>query len=253
MKILLLGHRGYLGSYLYENLDVDILDGRNVYNNGKKYDYVINCIGKPDPDYCEQHILESNYSNWLVIDTIKSYYSEAKIINFSSYYVYDDAGLCNEESNTTYKYAYMRQNLNGEKLIENGVSFRLGKLFGHKYHQKGKLIEHIINSNTDIILDSVLFNPTSLIQILKVIKFELGNNTLNGIYNLSNLGYASPYDYGVLICDTLRLKKNIVKIDRINKSFNNYGRFLMDVSKLNNIYPLIDWKIDFIDYLNQFK
>lgn len=252
MKLLLLGHKGYLGSYLYENLDVDILTDRNIHNNGNKYDYVINCIGKPDPDYCEQHILETNYSNWLVIDSIKSYYPTAKIINFSSYYVYDDAGLCNEESDTTGRYAYMRQNLNGEKLVKNGVSFRIGKLFGHSYHQKGKLVEYIIN-NDDLNLDSVLFNPTSLKQILKVIKYELENNVFNGIYNLSNLGYTCPYDLGILICDTLGLKKNIVKIDRIGKSFHNYGRFLMDVSKLNNIYPLTDWKIDFVDYLNQFR
>ena len=253
MKILLLGHKGYLGSYLHQNLNVDILNDRNVYNNGKKYDYVINCIGKPDPDYCENHILETNYSNWLVINDIKDCYPNAKIINFSSYYVYDDEGLCNEESNTTSQYAYMRQKLNGEKLIDNGVSFRMGKLFGHNYHQKGKLVEYIINSNMSIMLDSVLFNPTSLKQVLKVVNYELENNVFNGVYNLSNLGFACPYDYGILICDILGLKKNIVKIDKINKSFNNYGNFLMDVSKLNNIYPLTDWRIDFIDYLNQFK
>jgi nucleoside-diphosphate-sugar epimerase len=40
MKILLLGHKGYLGSYINENLDVDILEKREVYNNGKTYDYV---------------------------------------------------------------------------------------------------------------------------------------------------------------------------------------------------------------------
>ena len=55
MKVLLLGHNGYLGTHLLENIDVDILQERNVYNNGKKYDYVINCIGKPNLEYCEKN------------------------------------------------------------------------------------------------------------------------------------------------------------------------------------------------------
>ena len=76
MKVLLLGHKGYLGSYLFQNLNVDILKDRNVYDNGKKYDYVINCIGKPDLEYCEQHIMETNYSNWLIVENIKNYYQK---------------------------------------------------------------------------------------------------------------------------------------------------------------------------------
>ena len=46
MKILLLGHNGYLGSYLHEHISSDVLTDRGVYDNGQKYDYIINCIGK---------------------------------------------------------------------------------------------------------------------------------------------------------------------------------------------------------------
>jgi len=85
MKILLLGHKGYLGSFLAKNLKVDILDmpSRKLFSNGKRYDYVINCIGKPDLEYCETHIKETDYSNWLIIKDIKQFYPESKIINFS--------------------------------------------------------------------------------------------------------------------------------------------------------------------------
>ena len=74
MKILLLGHKGYLGSYIKENLSVDILDGRKVYNNGKKYDYVINCIGKPNLEYCEKNHIETDYSNYKVIEDVIHHY-----------------------------------------------------------------------------------------------------------------------------------------------------------------------------------
>jgi dTDP-4-dehydrorhamnose reductase len=251
MKTLLLGHRGYLGSYLYQHIDADILEGRFVYNNGEHYDYVINCIGKPDLEYCEKNVAETDYSNWLVIRDIIDCYPDTKIINFSSYYVYDGKNPNDELSTTTDLYAYTRQKLRGERLIKNGVTFRLGKLFGHEYHQKGKLIEHIIN-NDNLHLDTVLFNPTSLKQILRVVEHEMKYKVFDGIYNLANTGYSSSYEYGVKVCDILQLKKNIIKEAKINRVFHNYGRFLMDVSKLNAIHPLVNWEIDFYEYLRQF-
>ena len=227
---------------------VDILEKRNVYNNGKKYDYVINCIGTPDVEYCENYIEETNYNNWLILEDIIQHYPNAKIINFSSYYVYDEEGLCKEISATTDKYAYMRQKLNAEKIIKNGITFRLGKLFGNKEQEQNKLIDYILK-NDDLILDSVLFNPTSLYQILKIIKHELDLNCMSGIYNLSNLGVTSSYELGNYVNELMGTNKHITKIEKINRSFHNYGRFLMDVCLINSIYPLTDWKTDFKDYI----
>lgn len=249
MKILLLGHNGYLGSYLHKELPfVDILTNRNVYNNGNQYDYIINCIGKTSLEYCENHIRESDYSNWLIIEEIIKYYPDAKIINFSTYYVYDDEGLCNELSNTTGKYAYTRQKLNAEKLNKSGVTFRLGKVFGNPYRSPNKLMDYILN-NKDIVLDCVNFNPTSCSQILQVIKYEIQNKNLTGIYNLSNLGFTCPYELGIFIESICSMNRNITKVQKIERIFHNYGRFLMDVSKLNNVYPLSEWKTDMKNYL----
>ena len=198
MKILLLGHKGYLGKYLYKNLNCDILDNKGVYDNKNEYDYVINCIGKPNLEYCEEHIEESYYSNCGVVKDILKYYPNSKIINFSSYYVYDDFGLCTENSQVTRKYNYCLQKLESESLITNGVTFRIGKLFGDMDLSQNKLTEYII-TNDNIILDDVLFNPTSLDQVKKIVNYELSNNNLFGIYNLSNSGYVSHYKYGIFI------------------------------------------------------
>lgn len=243
MKILLLGHNGFIGSYLYENLFVDILSKRNVYNNGQKYDYVINCIGKPDIKYCEQNIEETNYSNWLVIEDIIRDYPNAKIINFSTNAVYDGEGLNTEKSNTTDNYAYVRQKLNGEKLIKNGITFRIGTMFAHKYPQPNKFIDYVLNKD-NLTLDSVLFNLTSMPQILRVITHELLYHNMIGIYNLANLGVISHYDFGVEITQMLGLNKNITRIDDLDRPEFNYGRYLMDVSKLNLVLPLTHWKHD---------
>jgi len=248
MEILLLGHKGYLGSYLYKNLSVDVLLDRNVYDNGNQYEYVINCIGKPGVEYCETHIQETDYSNWLVVEDIIKHYPNSKIINFSSYYVYDQEGLCKETANTTDRYHYMRQNLNAEKLIKNGISFRLGKLFGNKQHDQNKLIDYILK-NDDLILDSVLFNPTSVCQVLQLIKYELDKKCLTGIFNLSNSGVVSPYSLGIFVNELLGINKHITQIEKMDRIFHNYGKFLMDISKINHIYPLTDWKEDFKNYL----
>lgn len=252
MRVLLLGERGYLGSHLLNNIDVDILEDRNIYNNGKSYDYIINCIGKPDLEYCEKHIEETNYSNCDVIKDIICFYPKSKIINFSSYYVYNDKGECTETSIVTDKYNYTRQKIQGENLIKNGVSFRVGKLFGSKNLTQNKLTEHILKS--DILnLDDVMFNPTSLIQIEKVIKFELVQSRFQGVYNLSNDGCTSHYEYGVFINNVLRSNKIINKVDRIQRGFDNYGHFLMSVNKIKNHIVLNEWKDDMIEYLkNQY-
>lgn len=249
MNILLLGHNGYLGSYLHKELPfVDVLTDRNVYNNGNNYDYIINCIGKTSLEYCEDHIMETNYSNWIIIKDIMKYYPGAKIINFSTYYVYDSDGLCNEFSNTTDKYTYTKQKLNSEKLNKTGVNFRLGKVFGNPYREPNKLMEYIIY-NQNITLDMVKFNPTSCKQVLQVIKYELEQKNLIGIYNLSNLGFTCPYDLGIFINEICQENRNIKKIEKMSRIFHNYGKFLMDVSKLNAICPLSDWREDMKDYL----
>ena len=37
---LVLGHNGYLGSFLSQNLDCDALNQRYIHDNGKRYKYL---------------------------------------------------------------------------------------------------------------------------------------------------------------------------------------------------------------------
>lgn len=248
-SVLLLGENGYLGSFVYEKLNVDILEDRKIYNNGKQYQYVINCIGRPSLEYCEQHKEETDYSNKDIINDIQKYYPNSKIINFSSYYVYNDEGLCDENSKVTYQYNYTRQKLEGERLVKNGINFRIGKLFGHpNLNKQNKLTEYIIKSK-EITLDEIWFNPTSIQQVLKVIEFELENNILNGIYNLSNEGIVTHYNYGSLVDKLLGTNKIIHKVSKIDRIFNNYGHFKMSCEKLKQYISLTSWEEDLKKYI----
>lgn len=250
MKVLVLGHTGYLGSYLHQHLGFDTLDTRELYDNGVEYDYVINCIGIAVLEYCQEHKEESDYANRDVILDIQKYYPKAKIINFSSYYVYNQIGLCTEDSLTTNQYNYCRQKLEAEALVTNGVSFRIGKLFGHPdLDKQNKLTEYILKS-TDLVLDEVYFNPTSLRQVLKAVRYELLTGKLNGVYNLANAGITNHYKYGQFIDIVLNSSKNITQINKHNRNFNNYGYFSMDCSKISNYIQLNHWTRDLLDYLD---
>lgn len=246
MKLLLLGHKGYLGSYLHKNLKY-VHDISPVLND---YDYIINCIGKPNLEYCQTHPEISEISNYKVIIPYIEKYPKSKIINFSSYYVYDDIWFCTETSNTTNAYNYTLHNLRSEELIRNyrGVSFRLGKLFGN--NNDSKLTNYIL-TNTSLVLDSVNFNPTSVLQVLRVIEHELEHNYMEGIYNLSNAGYTNHYSYGVFINNILNTNKQIHKVKKMTRTFHNYGKFLMSIKKLQNEFSLTDWKEDIKLYLEK--
>ena len=244
-----MGHKGYLGSFLQKHLDADITAQKS------SYDYIINCIGKPDLEFCEDNPSVSYISNYKIVADIINEYPNSKIIHFSSYYVYDNNGLCFENSPTTSNYKYCEHKIMSEKLVtkSGGVSFRIGKLFGHfDINKQNKLTEYVLKADT-VTLDNVRFNPTSLNQVLLVIKYELENNVLQGVFNLANDGYSSHYEYGKFIQQNFNPNIKIHHIRKHQRRFHNYGRFLMSCKKIKYIIPLNLWEDDMMEYLGEIK
>ncbi len=246
---LILGHNGYLGNYLINHLDCDILEEKQIYNNGYDYKFVINCIGKPDVKFCEENYQISKYSNADVILDIKKYYPSSKIVNFSSYYVYDDLGLCTESSATSNIMAYARQKLISEKINNDGINFRLGKLFGSTYKQQRKLSEIILSEKT-IYLDNVLFNPVSTKCVCDVIKNTNFISDHQGVFNLANDGIVSHYEYGKFIINYLNLDSKIYYHSMTEKPFPNHGNFVMSLDKIKKYIKLNFWQDDLTEYLD---
>ena len=251
MKILLLGHNGYLGSYLYSNLPNVYTD----YDTSVRYSYIINCIGKPNLEFCEKNPMVSEESNLNVVKKICDDFPESKLISFSSYYVYDNDGLCDESSNTTDAYQYTKHKLESEKVvIENdGVCFRVGKLFGHPDITKQKKLTYHILKSEEMTIDSVRFNPTSLSQVLSTINFEIHNSCFNGIFNLSNGGVASHYEYACRIRDKMKSSVTIYNVDKMHREFHNYGKFAMDTSLISSHMKLNKWQDDLDNYIREIK
>jgi dTDP-4-dehydrorhamnose reductase len=247
-SVLVLGHKGFLGSYLTKHLGAD-----TVENAQGTYDYVINCIGKPSVEFCQENFAVSLESNVNVVRKMISDYPKSKIIHFSSYYVYDALGFCSEVSPTTNAYNYMRHKLESEQLVvaAHGLVFRLGKLFGKSDGKKqGKFTDYVLE-HQEMIVDNVQFNPTSLKQVLRVINFERSTGALSGIFNLSNRGVTTHFAYATHINYLTGNAKKIYDIAKAERIFNNYGRFAMDCSKLEQFVPLTDWQVDLAEFIKE--
>jgi dTDP-4-dehydrorhamnose reductase len=219
--IQIVGSKGFLGSELSKFLPPV---SKNI---------VINCAGKSSLEYCEENPEQSLESN---LNLVKRLASERPhlLIHFSSYYVYDDAPICSELANTTRAYQYCKHKLESEQVVleAKGIVFRIGKLFG-KELQPGKLFDYIATSKGTMTLDRVLFNPTSNSLIKKICLDVIFNNTLpSDVYNLGCDNPASAID----IAKHYGKDSYIRAIDKIEKPFHNYGRFLMDLSKIKSYY-----------------
>jgi len=232
--IQVVGSKGFLGSEISLHLPPV---SKNI---------IINCAGKSSLEYCEQHPEESLESN---LNLVKRLASERPhlLIHFSSYYVYDDEPICNELSNTTRAYQYCKHKLESEQVVleAKGIVFRIGKLFG-KALQPGKLFNYIATTKGTITLDRVLFNPTSNKLIKKICLDAIFNNTLpSDVYNLGCDNPASAID----IAKHYDKSRYIRAIDKIEKPFHNYGRFLMDLSKIKSYYKrLPTWEEELWNY-----
>ena len=243
---MIIGNKGYLGSYLKHNLD--------YYGN----EYIINCAGLVGFDECQSDPQKSYQSNVQVLKDIINDYPKSKIIHFSSYFVYDYSISegCTEQSQVTNEYVYMNHKLESEKLLRSGdVCFRLGKLYGKINDEK--FMSKILSGET-IQADGVYFNPTNLNTVLDVVKYQINTYNLSGIYNLSDdvTTKITHYKFAKFIREYLDIasnKKNrgIEFIEKMDKGFHNYGKFLMNIDKIKRHTELKinNWSNNLINYM----
>lgn len=255
MKTLLLGHKGYLGSYLYKYLQCDVIEERmdQYYGLSKlpdvDYDLIINCIAMSDMQACQEYPDRSFQSNANIVSCFKAYYPTAKFVHFSTYYVYNTEELATEEHPLAKDSSllYIQHKIIGETWNQDGITFRLGKLFGNPDGKQQKLTEYIINSSDTLHLDTHLFNPCSCQCVLKAIQNEDLILNQTGIFNLANVGVTTPIDYAKFILNYTGSYQDIVYKDR--KPFSNYSKFAMDLSKIQQHLILDPWEKDMREYL----
>ena len=261
MKILLLGHKGYLGSFLYKNIkNLYTTEDEGFFDNFSGYDVVINCIGYTDIYGCERDKNKCTFFNYTAAKQLIDLYADkAKIINFSSYYVYNYQPICLETSNTNNNLCYSccKQMMEHYVLKKQGINFRLGKLFGNSIKKQHKLTEEILQTVKNpeffsISLDHVLFNPTSL-ELINYILQRLIERKFSFLpsdtYNLANEGITSHYNYGKFIGQYFGEPGRIFSDHHFAHNFIGYGSFLMSLDKIKKYVKLNHWTTDMKEYL----
>lgn len=272
MKILILGSRGYLGSYLKKYLKKykkfkllsdfsknNKINFTNTYELEKlllksKPQVIINCSGITNIDICEK---KKKLSNDINVNFIKNIFLlkdknnlNFKLIHFSSDQLYNNKIQKRNRENVFpfQKNTYSKQKYEGEKICQNynSLVFRIN-LIGKSHSKKSSFTDWIFNNlNQNKIfygfVDSI-YSPISLKSISKVIRYLLKKEILNsyGVFNLGSAGSISKYK---LIINFARLlnydvKKKIIQ-EKINKICitrrSNYNH--MNISKFQKYFKI---------------
>lgn len=221
--ILVTGSNGQLGNEI-QNLAKDISDFDFIFTDvetlditdeidlsyffeNNKIDYIINCAAYTAVDKAEEELELSNKINHLAIKNLISFSKENKIkfITISTDYVFDGKNFkpYNENDNTSPNSAYGKTKLNGEieaLKYENSIIIRTSWLYSHYGPNFVKTMLNLgeKNSELNIIYDQI-GTPTYAADlaeaIIEIIEFSENNEFISGIYNYSNEGVTSWYDF----------------------------------------------------------
>jgi len=222
-RVRILGCKGYLGSYLYQELSKD--NNIELTEDDFCIDYLINCMGYVDVRGCESDPMRSLTSNCSEFIKLCDEAQPKTIINMSSYFVYDKNG---DVFNTNYaRHKYLADQYTE---LKGGKVLVLGKLFGKSPNQQDRFPEACLKKTVSA---EELIHPFT--HISSVI-----SSILNIIYRHKYERYCidfniSPYSFAVY-CGN----KQITEIPMLSP-FEGYGDFVWG----HGITPSAE---DYLDY-----
>jgi len=229
MKVLVTGKDGQLGKSIHKlilNLHNDIeyiLVGRKeldlsnsesiskYFNNNTGFNLIINCAAYTAVDKAEEESDLANQINHIALKQIADFANSqnAKLIHISTDYVFD--GDCHfpylESDNTNPINIYGKTKLLGEKIIQrtmknNAIIIRTSWLYSEFGHNFVKTMLKLGSEREEVtVVNDQIGTPTyatdlaeAIINIVNNENFKIGNFP-SEIYNFSNLGEASWYDF----------------------------------------------------------
>ena len=232
MKFLITGARGQLGkefkkllnssgedciSLGHKECDVSNLDKVLEVMTNYKPDIILNCSAYNLVDLAETDFFNAYKINALGVKNLlyAAKKQKAFFVTYSTDYVFDgtkENGLYSENDKTNPLNEYGKSKLTGEKwILESGYDryliFRTSWVYGEgKQNFIYKLMQWAKNSEYLKIAYDEISIPTSTRTIANI-TIKAIENSLTGLYHLTNSGYASRYEWA----------KEILKIKNINK------------------------------------
>lgn len=218
MKILITGATGMLGKAIVERFkehelltpshnELDITDSIriNEFIKDNKPEIIINCAAYtdvPNVEYNEEAYLANTKGPEYLAAAAKEY--NAILVHFSTDYVFDGLKNLNEEykenSETRPLNSYGKTKEEGDENIKrikpNYYIFRTSWLFGDGSNFVSKIIGlSAMNDELRIVSDEI-GSPTYTVDLADIVYEVVINKKLPfGIYNATNLGFCSWYDF----------------------------------------------------------
>jgi dTDP-4-dehydrorhamnose reductase len=239
MRVLLIGHRGQLGSDLHrafadadlilttqEQMRVEDVAQVDALVGQARPDVVVNCSAFHRVDDCESCPTRAFDVNVFGVHNLARAAARtgAVLVHFSTDYVFDGPGRAPyvETDLPCPKCVYGVSKLSGEILLQSiwpkHFIFRVSGLYGYAgSREKGtnfvELMIGLARQNKPIrVVDDQVLTPTSTTDVARIVR-KLVLTDYYGLYHLTNSGECSWYEFANTIFEFARLHPDLSPVD----------------------------------------
>ncbi len=235
MKILITGANGMLAKAVKEELkenelvctDVEELDITNLeavrlYTKKVKPDYIINCAAYTAVDKAEEqeelvYKINAIGPKNLAIATQEN---NAVLVHISTDYVFggdkDTSKDYNEDDKKNPQAVYGKTKLAGEKFIEENCKkfyiFRTAWLYGEGHNFVRTMINLSKEHDEVKVVNDQHGSPTYAVDLASIIHQAMEKQIPFGVYNSTNMGYTTWYDFTKMIYDLEGINCKVIPV-----------------------------------------
>ena len=235
MKILITGANGMLAKAVkeelkenelvctdVEGLDITNLDAVRLYTKKVKPDYIINCAAYTAVDKAEEqeelvYKINAIGPKNLAIATQEN---NAVLVHISTDYVFggdkDTSKDYNEDDKKNPQAVYGKTKLAGEKFIEenckNFYIFRTAWLYGEGHNFVRTMINLSKEHDEVKVVNDQHGSPTYAVDLASIIHQAMEKQIPFGVYNSTNMGYTTWYDFTKMIYDLEGINCKVIPV-----------------------------------------
>ena len=271
MKILVTGKNGQLGceinklskknNFNWLFLDIDTFDLFNLDNiinflENSSPDIIINCAAYTSVEGAEDDFETAITINHRAVKLIAkwTYINNCRLIHISTDYVYDGMSLIpyvetdKENPLNNYGKSKLLGDIECQKNNPTSIIIRTSSLYSSFGNNFVKNIIDLLENNDEVkVISDQVSSPTYAADLANIILFLIENKLwYSGVYNYTNSGEISWYDFANEIKDIYGFKSDIKPI--LTKEFNQKAirpkYSVLDNSKIKNTFGIsqIDYK-----------